>query len=211
MTSINCIYIEKGATKFQPWGIKQPFMIITIHSICKSICKFFHWQESFFSGEIWLWLRSTVIDVPFMGGSLCSSSGQGSMSSNPRFPPVPCEDLGSGKGEKEKLGILHHLEFISFSFHHSFFIYKILNQICSISLLCELLWLRTVEMKNNPGKWKETQPLMQAILPILFKGFRVFAVSQNSWFGFFLKILLPFCGKNNISWFIHILILLSFK
>ena len=77
MTSINCIYIEKEATMFQPWGIKQPFMIITIHSICKSICKFFHWQESFFSGEIWLWLRSTVIDVPFMVVSLYSSSVQG--------------------------------------------------------------------------------------------------------------------------------------
>jgi hypothetical protein len=66
-------------------------------------------------------------------------------------------------------------------------------------------------MLITPGKRKRTQPLVQVILPILSKGFRVFAVTQNSGFGFFLKILLPFCGKNNISWFIHILILLSFK
>ena len=60
-------------------------------------------------------------------------------------------------------------------------------------------------------KQKETQPLVQAIFPILCKNFRVFAVTQNSGFGFFLKILLPLCGRNHISWFIHILILLYFK
>ena len=66
-------------------------------------------------------------------------------------------------------------------------------------------------MLITSGKRKETQPLVQVILPILCKGFRVFTVTQNSGFGFFLKILLPLCGRNHISWFIHILILLYFK
>ena len=50
-------------------------------------------------------------------------------------------------------------------------------------------------MLITPGKWKEPQPLVQAILPILFKGFRVFAATQHSGFGFFFKILLPLCDK----------------
>ena len=40
-------------------------------------------------------------------------------------------------------------------------------------------------MLITSGKRKETQPSMQAILPILFKGFRVFAATQHSGFGFF--------------------------
>jgi hypothetical protein len=52
-------------------------------------------------------------------------------------------------------------------------------------------------MLITSGKRKETQPLVQAILPILCKGFRVFAVTQNSGFGFFLKTLLPLCGKKS--------------
>ena len=50
-------------------------------------------------------------------------------------------------------------------------------------------------MLITPGKWKETQPLVQAILPIPCKSFRVFSATQHFGFGFFLKILLPLCGK----------------